>query len=293
MHRSPCSLCRLHCASFYCPSCINELLQQRRVLLQALKADVAVLRKKIEISIHQQQHVVQAEYDLNQQTEAVESLTTQVLHQREKLCHERLKAIERISSLEHQSEELGNAQQVVQKCQQRSEEFHVAILQSLDVEMGHAKQSVRSVRGEKIRQLFALFGLQTESSPSAENGVAQQTFFRSIVSLPVPISGRFEIVPVKVMAAAFGKIVHLLQCLTKYLNIEYPHPMVLNGSYSTIGTMNEGAGCHILYPDGSPGFQRGVEMLYENISCLCKAQNVPLQNLHETDILGNLLKILP
>lgn len=152
---------------------------------------------------------------------------------------------------------------------------------------------MRSVRGEKIRQLFALFGLQTESSPSAENGVAQQTFFRSIVSLPVPISGRFEIVPVKVMAAAFGKIVHLLQCLTKYLNIEYPHPMVLNGSYSTIGTMNEGAGCHILYPDGSPGFQRGVEMLYENISCLCKAQNVPLQNLHETDILGNLLKILP
>nr|CCA16036.1 conserved hypothetical protein [Albugo laibachii Nc14] len=292
MHRSPCSLCRLHCALFYCPNCISELLQQRRVLLQALKADVAVLRKKIEIAIHQQQHVVQAEYELNQRMEAVESLTAQVLHWREQLCHKRIQAVERISALENQSEELGQAQHLLQTSQRRSKGFHVAVLQSLDVERSHAKQNLWSVRGEKIRQLFALFGLQSDPSPSVVDGVPRRTFFRSVVSLPVPISGRFEIVPVNVMAAAFGKIVHLLQCLTKYLNVEYPHPMVLNGSFSTIGAMNEGARCHTLYPDGTPGFQRGVEMLYENIACLCKAQNVPLQDLHETDMLGNLLQIL-
>jgi hypothetical protein len=67
--------------------------------------------------------------------------------------------------------------------------------------------------------------------------------------------------------------------------------MVFNGSFSTIGSTNEGAGCHTLYPDGSLGFQRGVDMLHENISFLCLSQGVSSEEIHATDLLGNLIKM--
>lgn len=116
-------------------------------------------------------------------------------------------------------------------------------------------------------------------------------FFRTIVGLPLPKSGKYENVPPEVVAAALGKVIHLLHCLIKYLKITYPHPMNFNGSFSTIGNTSEGAGCHTLYPDGSVGFARGVSMLHENVAFLCACQGVSEKEMHQTDLLGNLLRV--
>lgn len=173
-------------------------------------------------------------------------------------------------------------------------------------------QNAARARGEKIRELFAFFVLVPEQNDEGENSVDEFSantplpgiskgetrrestrrttpFFRTITGLPLPISGRYGNMPPEVAAAAMGKIIHLLQCLIKYLKVTYPHPMVFNGSFSTIGNTSEGAGCHTLYPDGSPGFARAVEMLHENVSFLCSTQGVSATAVHATDVLGNLL----
>lgn len=148
-------------------------------------------------------------------------------------------------------------------------------------------QNAARTRGDKIRELFNLFGLSPASE--GDSGPNARAFFRTIASLPLPISGRYEIVPPEVVAAAMGKVIHLLMCLPKYLQITYPHPMVFNGSFSTIGNTSEGAGCHTLYPDGTEGFERGVDMLHENVAFFCSSQGVSSHDLHPTDLLGNLL----
>lgn len=178
------------------------------------------------------------------------------------------------------------------------------------------RQNAAKARGEKIRELFAFFSLTPEQNHDQADaddaevdsptplglGDAEKTprhppakrpspFFRTITGIPMPISGRFGNMPPEVAAAAMGKIIHLLHCLIKYLKVTYPHPMVFNGSFSTIGNTSEGAGCHTLYPDGSPGFARAVEMLHENVSFLSSTQGVPSSALHPTDILGNLLEM--
>lgn len=176
------------------------------------------------------------------------------------------------------------------------------------------RQNAAKARGEKIRELFAFFSLtpgqndghadadeaeaafptlvapaEAEETPRRQPARGPPPLFRSITGIPLPISGRYGNMPPEVAAAAMGKIIHLLQCLAKYLKVTYPHPMVFNGSFSTIGNTSEGAGCHTLYPDGSPGFARAVEMLHENVSFLCATQGVAPSALHPTDILGNLL----
>lgn len=148
--------------------------------------------------------------------------------------------------------------------------------------------------------MFQLFQLvPDDSSPSNDpnrpsDGVRTHRrryppYFRSIALLPLPISGRYNVMPPEVVAGALGKVIHLLTLLTKALNLEFPHPMVYNSSFSTIGNTSEGAGCHTLYPDGSVGFDRGIAMLHENISALCLSQQVESEKLHPTDLLGNLL----
>lgn len=163
------------------------------------------------------------------------------------------------------------------------------------------EQNAAKVRGKKIRELFAFFGLTPEAEADKDGGSSPRpparVFFRTITSLPLPVSGRYEVMPPEVVAAGLGKVIHLLLCLVKYLKITYPHPMVFNGSFSTIGNTSEGAGCHTLYPDGSLGFDRGVAMLHENISYLWRSQggsdntSNTSARLHPTDILGNLLTV--
>lgn len=133
-------------------------------------------------------------------------------------------------------------------------------------------------------------GVATEQSLRKGSRTAY-VYFRTIVGLPLPKSGKYENVPPEVVAAALGKVIHLLYCLVKYLKITYPHPMEFNGSFSTIGNISEGAGCHTLYPDGSVGFERGVSMLYENVAFLCTCQGVATSDIHPTDLLGNLLQV--
>jgi hypothetical protein len=169
------------------------------------------------------------------------------------------------------------------------------------------------VRGDRLRELFALFALtpgeeRTDEGdeedplralPDEREGVSREqrqrearrngpVFFRTIVGLPLPKSGNFENVPPEVVAAALGKVIHLLHCLVKYLKITYPHPREFNGSFSTIGNTSEGTGCHTLYPDGSVGFERGVGLLHENVAFLCACQGVPRSEVHPTDLLGTL-----
>ena len=167
-----------------------------------------------------------------------------------------------------------------------------------------------------MRELFALFALTPEEAkreerendealtelPGEHKGALREqrycrtrsnvaVFFRTIVGLPLPVSGKYGSVPPEVVAAALGKVIHLLHCLIKYLKITYPHPMEFTGSFSTIGNTREGSGCHTLYPDGSVGFERGVCMLHENVAFLYTCQGVSKSDIHPTDLLGNLLQV--
>ncbi|KAJ0410938.1 hypothetical protein ATCC90586_004291 [Pythium insidiosum] len=120
-----CSLCQRPRRAFFCARCTSDLLQQRRTMLAALQADVAVLRKKTEFALN----------------------------------------------------------------------------------------TAARVRGTKIREVFALFGLRVDSDSATSS--SNTKYFRSIASLPLPISGRFEIVPPEVVAAALGKVIRLLTIVAK------------------------------------------------------------------------------
>lgn len=50
--KMPCALCTRRRSVFYCPRCTSDMLQQRRTMLVALQADVAVLRKKTEFALN-------------------------------------------------------------------------------------------------------------------------------------------------------------------------------------------------------------------------------------------------
>lgn len=51
MAKSECALCRGKRSEFVCAQCASDMLQQRRTMLAALQADVAVLRHKTEASL--------------------------------------------------------------------------------------------------------------------------------------------------------------------------------------------------------------------------------------------------
>lgn len=50
--KTQCALCTRRRSVFYCPRCTSDMLQQRRTMLAALQADVAVLRKKTEFALN-------------------------------------------------------------------------------------------------------------------------------------------------------------------------------------------------------------------------------------------------
>ncbi|TDH65135.1 hypothetical protein CCR75_007154 [Bremia lactucae] len=287
------------------------MLQQRRTMLAALQADVAVLRKKTESALNMKNPLFRAELRLNDCIEQVRRVAETVMKTREKLCTERIAVLERTSMLEKRSLVMVEVQHKLQNDCQQAKSLHAPVLECLDYQIQWANENAAKVRGDRLRKLFALFALIPEKviSEEADEKVADPfsrlpdvrrqrklkkdvpVFYRTIAGLPLPKSGKFENVPPEVVAAAFGKVIHLLNCLVKYLKITYPHPMIFNGSFSTIGNTTEGAGCHTLYPDGSIGFGRGVSMLHENVEFLCASQGVPLENIHSTDLLGNLLQI--
>ncbi|TYZ69336.1 hypothetical protein PybrP1_000110 [[Pythium] brassicae (nom. inval.)] len=302
-----CALCSHRRSAFYCPRCTSDLLQQRRTMLAALQADVAVLRKKTEFALNTKSALVDAEQRLDTSRKKVEVLADAVMKTRERLCNERITAVEETSKLEAQSAGLERGQQLLQRELQQSSGFHAPLLECLDFQVQWAIENAAKARGKKIRELFAFFGLAPEADAAGEppgesesespRAPPARVFFRTITSLPLPVSGRFEVMPPEVVAAALGKVIHLLLCVAKYLKLTYPHPMVFNGSFSTIGNTSEGAGCHTLYPDGSLGFDRGVAMVHENIAFLWGSQggsgggDASGTRLHPTDILGNLLAV--
>ncbi|EGZ27711.1 hypothetical protein PHYSODRAFT_308824 [Phytophthora sojae] len=317
MDKSECALCRRPRGSFSCAECTSAMLQQRRTMLAGLQADVAVLRKKTEYALNTKSALVDAELRLERCMKQVERLAEKVMKTREQLCSERIAVVERTSKLEERTVQMEEAQHKLQLESQRAESLHAPVLECLDYQVQWADENAARVRGDRLRELFALFALTPEGEKTAEEeddddplsglpdereGVSEElrqrkarknvpVFFRTIVGLPLPKSGKYENVPPEVVAAALGKVIHLLHCLIKYLKITYPHPMQFNGSFSTIGNTSEGAGCHTLYPDGSVGFERGLSMLHENVAFLCTCQGVSKSDVHPTDLLGSLLEV--
>lgn len=262
-------------------------------MLASLLADLAVMRNKTEFALNSKSALVDAERRLNDCMKRVETLAEKVIKTREQLCSERLAIVERTTEFECQSERVEHGQQRLQRDTQTSKGLHGPVLECLDLQLGWAQTNAARVRGEKIREIFSLLGLvpsvtsKTNDAPLGAKG----PYYRTIAMLPLPLSGRFEVMPAEIVAGALGKVIHLLLLLSKHLKLAYPHPMVYNGSFSTIGNTSEGAGCHTLYPDGSMGFDRGVSMVHENIAYLASTQGVALSKLHGTDILGNLLLV--
>ncbi|KAF1778200.1 UV radiation resistance protein/autophagy-related protein 14 [Phytophthora cactorum] len=318
MDKSECALCHRRRDVFSCASCTSAMLQQRRTMLAALQADVAVLRKKTEFALSTKSALVEAELRLDRCMKQVEQLAERVMKTREQLCSERIAIVERTSKLEERTLQMAEAQHKLQQESQRADSLHAPVLECLDYQVQWADENAAKVRGDRLRELFALFALTPEDDrnvdegededdplsglPDEREGVSEEqrqrkarmnnpVYFRTIAGLPLPKSGKYENVPPEVVAAALGKVIHLLHCLVKYLKITYPHPMEFNGSFSTIGNTSEGAGCHTLYPDGSVGFERGVSMLHENVAFLCACQGVSKSDVHPTDLLGNFLQV--
>ncbi|TMW60849.1 hypothetical protein Poli38472_000891 [Pythium oligandrum] len=297
MERSECALCGCQRSVFTCARCTSDMLQQRRTMLMALQADVAVLRKKAEFALNSKNGLVDAEHRLDACMKRVEAMADKVMKTREKLCSERIALVERTTVFERRSERVEQDQHRLDQEQLIVKQLHEPVLECLDLQISWADENVAHVRGDKIRELFSLFGLVPEPQQSPEDPQApyknrgHRPHFRTIALLPLPISGRYEVMPPEVVAGALGKIIHLLTLIAKHVRATYPHPMVYNGSFSTIGNTNEGAGCHTLYPDGSVGFDRGVAMLHENVVYLGSTQGIPEHKLHRSDLLGNLLQI--
>ncbi|KAJ0406821.1 hypothetical protein P43SY_008843 [Pythium insidiosum] len=208
-----CSLCQRPRRAFFCARCTSDLLQQRRTMLAALQADVAVLRKKTEFALNSKSGLVDAERRLSVCMDRVEVMAERVMKTRERLCTERIELVERTSAFEKRSECVERAHDRLQQEQARASALHLPVLQCLDIQVAWTKDTAARVRGTKIREVFALFGLRVDSDSATSS--SNTKFFRSIASLPLPISGRFEIVPPEVVAAALGKVIRLLTIVAK------------------------------------------------------------------------------
>lgn len=176
MDKSECALCHRRRDVFSCESCTSAMLQQRRTMLAALQADVAVLRKKTEfaLSVRQENNftmkktdtlllliyysvllllqtksaIVNAETRLDRCMKQVEQLAERVMKTREQLCSERIAVVERTSKLEERTLQMEEAQHKLQQERQRAGSLHAPVLECLDYQIQWADE-VRTGRSRR------------------------------------------------------------------------------------------------------------------------------------------------
>ncbi|KDO29261.1 hypothetical protein SPRG_19923 [Saprolegnia parasitica CBS 223.65] len=267
-----------------CANCTSSTIQQKRTMLTALRADVAVLREKAASSLKDDVHAEpDDDDDVLAQDEARDE--AELLALKGALDIERIKLAKMLHMLGKRRDLLAHTKARLAETVPADATDMDFIMQGLYRVSRWNEQNLVAVRRTKVLQLLQL----VKVIPADKSA-----FFRTIMHLPLPISGRFEGLPPDVVAAGLGRIIHLLLVLPKYLSpLVYPYPMVHNGSMSTIGreTSDEGAGCHTLYPDGSLGFGRATQMLQHNVLYLCVSQGMLLSDLHPSDMLGNLVAL--
>ncbi|ETV71169.1 hypothetical protein, variant [Aphanomyces astaci] len=267
-----------------CANCTGSTIQQKRNILMALWADVAVLREK---AAHTLDGKDSASVDPNELL-ALDDLQRerercQAVLDRDRIALAKLKH----HIAERQGELLAAKSRLHATSTEEGDDGSDYVMEGLRRVVRWNEQNLSAMRRTKVLQLFQL--LQLIPAPPMH-------YFRTITKLPLPSSGHYDTtdhVPPEVVSAALGRMIHLLLLLPKYLSpLVYPHPMIFNGSFSTIGEQSgEGAACHTLYPDGSMGFARGVAMLWQNVAYLCISQGMSLDELHEADSLGNLARL--
>ncbi|OQS01671.1 hypothetical protein ACHHYP_00418 [Achlya hypogyna] len=268
-----------------CASCTASSIQQKRTMLMALRADVAVLREKAASAL-KDDIASEAEEDDEAAAQDAASQEARLLNLKGALDIERIKLAKLHHTLGKRRDLLANTKARLEQLESPASDNDMEyIMQGLERVSRWNDQNLMAVRRTKVLQLLQLVKvIPADRSP----------YFRTIMGLPLPISGRFDGIPPEVAAAALGRLIHLLLLLPKYLSpLVYPFPMVFNGSMSTIARepSDEGAGCHTLYPDGSLGFERAVAMLQHNVAFVCVSQGMALADLHPTDALGNLVQL--
>ncbi|OQR94558.1 hypothetical protein THRCLA_22230 [Thraustotheca clavata] len=261
-----------------CSNCTMGSIQQKRTMLLALRADVAVLHEKAASVLKDGE-----QYDENDNAEEEAYQQAQLEKLNSSLDIDRIKLAKMLHTIGKRRDLLAATRARLEQESLSKDDTMEYIINGLHRVSQWNEQNLKAVRRAKVIQLLQMLKIiPAEASPH----------FRTIAYLPLPISGRFEGIPPEVIAAALGRLIHVLRRLQKYLSpFVYPYPMVFNGSVSTIGhdASGEGAGCHTLYPDGSLGFERGTQMLMHNILYLCVSQGMSLGDLHPTDMLGNLI----
>ncbi|KAH9122054.1 hypothetical protein LEN26_010389 [Aphanomyces euteiches] len=276
-----------------CANCTAATIQQKRTMIMALWADVAVLREKAAHALESKEFATvnevgnESESDLQRERERVQAL----------LDKDRIAVTKLKHHIAQRQEEIKQAKARLQNPPTTATEMAVDgseinyVLDGLGRVARWNEQNLAAMRRTKVLQLFQLLQL----IPSSTRAV----HYKTIAKLPLPTSGQYdntissEKLPPEVVSAAFGRLIHLLLMLPKYLHpLVYPHPMIFNGSFSTIGQQSgEGAGCHTLYPDGSIGFTRAVAMLWQNVAYLCINQGMEYNDLSPSDIIGNLIRL--
>ena len=88
-----CPLCAKRTVNMYCVSCTSTTLQQRRIALSALQADVAVLRRKSSLVLSER---ISHDNDKVMETfHRIDELKSQLLTLRNVLCTERIQVAQK------------------------------------------------------------------------------------------------------------------------------------------------------------------------------------------------------
>lgn len=277
-----CSICETCTYPLQCVSCSCRSLQQRRTALAALKADVAVLRRK-SANIMDQKSMGQEDTEWINRMQYMERLKCEILQERQKLWTFRIELEQKQEKISQQHSVREDIEARIDAFQQYLDSLRQPVLEGLEKHISWHEISIRKVRRARIHEIYTLFSLRSEVSSSP--------IVASICGIPLPRSGLYQQVPLEVVSAALGRVIHLLMLLQRYIPITYPYIMQYNSSFSTIGDIS-GQGCHTLYPDGSVGFDRGLELLQQNVKYLCLSQGMSEQQVWPMqDILGNLIRL--
>ncbi|CAI5747227.1 unnamed protein product [Peronospora destructor] len=169
MDKSECALCHRRRDVFSCASCTSSMLQQRRTMLAALQADVAVLRKKTECALGTKHVYVNAAIRLDTHMKQVEQLAEKVMKTREQLCSERIAVVERTSMLEERTLQIEEAQQKLHQERKQAESIYAPVLKCLDYQVQWVDENDAKVRGDRLRELFTLFGLHPEEKKNEKD----------------------------------------------------------------------------------------------------------------------------
>lgn len=225
VHLKRCPCCKLDKTTFCCASCVANRVQKSTTTRNALSADVQVLKNQIKSKLEA--------YEDSQDAPLVQTLAKlndEFVKAREYVCNASIHVAHRETMLEEMLDTHRHTMHQLVLRQHQFDSIRQPVLDGLDRLYQWHQKDLSSTTMTKIREMFTLLGM---------NATALSGKVITIANLPLARSGHFDQIPPPVVAAALGRIVHLLVIIAEYTGILYPYSMSFNSSFSTIGDESE------------------------------------------------------